>query len=146
MQARRIIPTGTPSEADGAESLDAWGFRDSAFTVLPNGNVTLTGARYELSGVELPYLRPWIRRVMEIDLPPSNTHAASYPPEVPPPRDHLPFLHDLRRLLADDAISDDPLIRLRHGHGHTLEEMYAVRHGKLERVPDLVGYTSAAAP
>ena len=129
MQARRIIPTGTTSEADGAESLDAWGFRDSAFTVLPNG-------------VELPSLLPWIRRVMEIELPPSDTHAASYPPEVPPSRDHLPFLHDLRRLLADDAISDDPLIRLRHGHGHTLEEMYAVLHGKLERVPDLVGFPS----
>jgi alkyldihydroxyacetonephosphate synthase len=34
------------------------------------------------------------------------------------------------------------MLRLRHGHGHTLEEMYAIRHGRLERVPDLVVYPS----
>src|SRR5262245_34235782 len=138
MHARRIVPSEAPARDDGPESLDAWGFRDSAFTVLPNGNVTLTGARYELSGVELPYLLPWIRRVMEIDLPPADTHGSGYPPDIPAARDNLPFPHELRGLLRDDAIRDDPELRLRHGHGHTLEEMYQVRHGRLERIPDLV--------
>ena len=143
MEARRFTPPPPTPEPDAAESLDAWGFRDSAFEVLPNGNVTLTGARYELSGVELPYLLPWVRKVMEIELPVDDIHPSQYPPDVPPPRQNLSFLHEIRSLLPDDAVTDDPLVRLRHGHGHTLEEMYAIRHGRLERVPDLVLYPSA---
>lgn len=142
MHGERFTPPPRALPVDGAESLDAWGFRDSAFTALPNGNVLLTGARYPLSGVELPYLLPWIRKVMEIELPVSDLHPSSYPPEVPSARDNLPFQNEIRELLPDDAVSDDPLIRLRHGHGHTLEEMYAIRYGRLERVPDLVVYPS----
>jgi alkyldihydroxyacetonephosphate synthase len=140
MHGHRFTPPPAPPEPTGAESLDAWGFRDSAFTVLPNGNVQLTGSRYELSGVELPYLLPWIRRVMAIDLPVADTHESSYPPEVPPSRPNLPFQSEIRGLLAEDAVSDDAMVRLRHGHGHTLEEMYSIRHGRLPRVPDLVLY------
>ena len=121
MHGHRFTPQPAPPEPTGAESLDAWGFRDSAFTVLPSGNVQLTGSRYELSGVELPYLLPWIRRVMAIELPVADTHESSYPPEVPPSRANLPFQSEIRGLLADDAISDDAMVRLRHGHGHTLE-------------------------
>ena len=33
-------------------------------------------------------------------------------------------------------------MRLRHGHGHTQEEMYQIKYGKLTRVPDLVVYPS----
>src|SRR5688500_5465877 len=95
---------------------------------------------YELSGVELPYLLPSIRRVMAFELPVADTHESHYPPEVPPSRANLPFQSEIRGLLADDAISDDAMVRLRHGHGHTLEEMYSIRHGRLERVPDLVVY------
>jgi alkyldihydroxyacetonephosphate synthase len=29
-------------------------------------------------------------------------------------------------------------VRLRHGHGHTQEDMWAIKHGALRRVPDLV--------
>ena len=142
---QRFTPPPPTPEPDAAESLDAWGFRDSAFEVLPNGNVILTGARYELSGVELPYLLPWVRKVMEIELPVADTHPSQYPPDVPPPHQNLPFLHEIRNLLPDDAVTDEPLIRLRHGHGHTLEEMYAIRHGRLDRVPDLVVYPGTEA-
>ncbi len=39
-------------------------------------------------------------------------------------------------------MSDEPRTRLRHGHGHTQEEIYALRHGRLARVPDLVVWPS----
>ena len=142
MDGDRFTPPHQPLATDGAESLDGWGFRDSAFEVLPNGNVMLTGDRYELSGVELPYLLPWVRKVMEIELPVADTHPSHYPSSIPEPRRHLPFLHEMGRLLAEDGMTEDPMVRLRHGHGHTLEEMYAIRHGRLERVPDLVVYPS----
>ncbi|HEV8355253.1 MAG TPA: FAD-binding oxidoreductase, partial [Gemmatimonadales bacterium] len=138
--SHRIVPAAPPPPAPGAEeeSRDVWGFRDSAFTVLPNGHVMLTGSRYPLSGAELPDLLPWIRRVMEVELPVADTHDPGYPPDVPSPRESPDFLREARAILPDQAISTDPLLRLRHGHGHTLEEMYAIKYGRLERVPDLV--------
>jgi len=142
MHDHRFTPQNQRLEPDGAESLDAWGFQDSAFTTLPNGNVLLTGTRYPLAGLELPYLLPWIRKVMEIELPIDDLHPTSYPPQIPAARANLPFQNEIRELLPEDAVSDEPLIRLRHGHGHTLEEMYAIRHGRLERVPDLVVFPS----
>ena len=35
-------------------------------------------------------------------------------------------------------VSRDARVRLRHGHGHTQEDMWAIKYGLLRRVPDLV--------
>ena len=136
----RIIPGARARGSGDEESLDVWGFRDSAFRVLPNGNVTFTGSRYPVSGIELPDLLPWMRRILGVDLPVGDTHDSHYPPDIPPARVNRDFLRELESLLPDDALSDDPEIRLRHGHGHTLQEMYLLKYGRLERVPDLVVY------
>ncbi len=134
----RIVPDPPLEDGANAESPDVWGFRDSAFTVLPNGNVLLTGSRYPLSGEELPDLLPWIRSVLGVELPVADTHASAYPPPVPPAQRNPEFESAIKALLSADAITDAPEVRLRHGHGHTLEEMYAIKYGSLERVPDLV--------
>jgi alkyldihydroxyacetonephosphate synthase len=134
----RIIPGDPPAPDETEESLDVWGFRDSGFRVLPNGHVVLTGSRYALSGVELPDLLPWIRSVMAVEFPATDTHDSAYPPDVPEPRQSHGFLRELSELLPAGAVSSDALVRLRHGHGHTLEEMYAIKYGRLDRVPDLV--------
>lgn len=136
----RITPGASPAHEGDEESLDVWGFRDSAFTVLPNGNVVLTGSRYALSGAELPDLLPWTSRVLDVHLEPDDTHDSGYPPDVPPPRESPLFAAELRSFLPDDSLSTDAMVRLRHGHGHTLEDMYAIKYGRLERVPDLVVY------
>ena len=80
----RIIPEARPHNAADSESLDVWGFRDSGFTVRPNGNVYVTGARYPISGLELPELLPWMRRVLGVALPLDDTHESQYPPAIPP--------------------------------------------------------------
>jgi alkyldihydroxyacetonephosphate synthase len=134
----RIIPGHSPRSPGDAESLDVWGFRDSAFRILPNGSVTLTGSRYPLSGTELPDLLPWMRGIFGVDFPIHDTHDSAYPPDIPLPRESPGFLREVRGFLPEHAVSTDPEIRLRHGHGHTLEEMYAIKYGRLERVPDLV--------
>ena len=141
----RITPGDPPPDDGDAISPDVWGFRDSGFAVLPNGSVTMTGSRYPLSGAELPDLLPWIKRVMDIEFPITDTHDSSYPPEVPAPRDNLGFLREIHSLLPEGAATQNPLVRLRHGHGHTLEEMYAIKYGRLERVPDLVVTPRTAA-
>src|SRR5438094_7534577 len=76
----RIIPNQSPRLPRDAESLDVWGFRDSGFRVLQNGSVILTGSRYALSGMELPDLLPWMRKIFGVDLPIHDTHDSAYPP------------------------------------------------------------------
>lgn len=142
MEAPRFTPTHSPPDPTAVERRDGWGFADTAFEVLPNGNVTLTGSRYTLSGLELPHLMPWIESVMQVKLPRGDTHEPSYPPQIPAPRPNAALSKALQAILPPDAITEDAKVRLRHGHGHTLEEMYAIRHGQLARVPDLVVYPS----
>ncbi|MEP6732396.1 MAG: FAD-binding oxidoreductase [bacterium] len=137
-ESSRIIPAPPAPDDDHAISPDVWGFRDTGFAILPNGNVTLTGSRYALSGAELPDLLPWVERQLGVAIPMSDTHDAAYPPEIPAARTNADFLRAAREILRADAISDDSLARLRHGHGHTLEAMYNIKYGTIERVPDLV--------
>jgi len=136
----RIVPAAPARLPDDEESLEVWGFRDSAFAILPNGSVRMSGSRYALSGLELPSLLPWMRRVLGVALDPADPHESSYPPAVPAPRIHPGFQREAADLLPPDGLSADPLVRLRHGHGHTLEEMYLLKYGGFERVPDLVLY------
>ncbi|HLG04876.1 MAG TPA: FAD-binding oxidoreductase, partial [Gemmatimonadales bacterium] len=134
-----------PDPAGEEESLDVWGFRGAGFELLANGSVILHGERYTGSGVELPDLLPWVRRILAADITPGDVHASSYPPDIPGPRLHPVFLQEAREALADGALSTDPELRLRHGHGHSLEEMYAVKYGRIERVPDLVVFPESEA-
>lgn len=138
----RIIPGAPPCHDGDEESPDVWGFRDSGFTTGPNGQVMLAGSRYALSGTELPDLLPWVRGVLGVDFDLEDTHDSAYPPEVPPPLENGAFLEEARSILHQGGLSADDEIRLRHGHGHTLDEMYAIKYGMLERVPDLVVYPS----
>ncbi|MCZ7617685.1 MAG: FAD-binding oxidoreductase [Myxococcota bacterium] len=76
---------------------------------------------------------------------PEDLNRSQYPPPIPEPRRHAGFVDELRKTLAEDQLSEDPELRLRHGHGHTQQEMYAIKYGQLERVPDLVVYPSEDA-
>ena len=134
----RIIPAPPVADDDQLISPDVWGFRDTAFTILPNGNVTLTGSRYALSGSELPDLLPWMKHAIGVEIPFTDTHDSQFPPPVPAPVEHAAFLCGVQKALPANAVTADPLVRLRHGHGHTLEAMYAIKYGQVERVPDLV--------
>ena len=135
----RIVPDPTPPPApEDAERYDGWGFADTAFTVLPSGEVELAGSRYTLSGAPLPSLLPWMRDTLGVELEPRDVNPPAYPPRIPDPAAPRPLLDALAAALPSDAISQDPRERLRHGHGHTQEEIYAIRHGGLPRVPDVV--------
>jgi alkyldihydroxyacetonephosphate synthase len=145
-----LIPTNSPKiikpeqlpapGPDEAESLDTWGFRDSRFGFSENGLVTVLGTRYELSGKELPRFLPWVREMLECDVSPKGVHQAHYPTSVPEPRIKPEFLAGLQKFLSPNQIDNDGEVRLRHGHGHTQEEMYAIKYTHLGRIPDLVVY------
>ncbi|HMO79331.1 MAG TPA: FAD-binding oxidoreductase [Pyrinomonadaceae bacterium] len=122
------------------ESLENWGFRDTSFAINENGNVTILGNRYELSGKELPRLLPWIRETLDIDPDINDRFEPRYPPEIPEPVDNADFVGSISDFLAPEQIERDADSRIRHGHGHTQEEMFAIKYGNLGRVPDLVVY------
>jgi alkyldihydroxyacetonephosphate synthase len=143
-ESSRITPPPPAPDDDHTISPDVWGFRDTGFTILPNGNVTLTGSRYALSGAELPDLIPWVKRQLGIDLSAGDTHVAAYPPQIPPAWENEDFVGAVRHILPDDAMTADPLVRLRHGHGHTLDAMYSIKYGCIDRVPDLVIYPATS--
>jgi alkyldihydroxyacetonephosphate synthase len=135
-----LTPEPLPPNANDAESLDVWGFQDSGFAINENGNVVMRGHRYELSGLELPRLLPWIRETLGIALDPKDVHPSSYPTYIAPPLENVPFQNEIKQFLKDDQITADGPIRLRHGHGQTQEEMFAIKYGSLARIPDLVIY------
>jgi alkyldihydroxyacetonephosphate synthase len=76
--------------------------------------------------------------VLGVDVDPAVANRPQYPTEIPAPRPAPDFTREIQAFLGPDQIVDDGEIRLRHGHGHTQAEMYAIKYGKLGRIPDLV--------
>lgn len=144
MEKRDLIyPEPIVIGEDEAECNKNWGFRDTAFAINERENVTIRGNRYELSGKELPRLLPWIRETLAIDLDASDVFASHYPPEIEPPVENAGFVSQIASFLKPDQIDREADSRIRHGHGHTQEEMFAIKYGKLGRVPDLVIYAES---
>ena len=135
-------PEPVPAEA---ESLDVWGFRDTHFDFSENGHVIIRGTRYELSGKELPRFLPWVRGVLECDVSPGNLNRPSYPTSIAEPHISAVCLDELQGFLNPNQLDTSGEIRLRHGHGHTQEEMYSIKYTMLGRIPDVVIYPETEA-
>ncbi len=132
----RIVPD--PPSHRGEERLDGWGFADSGFAIDAQGQVEFTGSRYAISGKKIPSLLPWAEGILGLRLDPRDRNAPHYPTTVPARIANEALERALAEKLPAERISTDARQRLRHGHGHTLEEMWAIKHGRLGRVPDLV--------
>jgi alkyldihydroxyacetonephosphate synthase len=141
-----IYPEAPPvPDASEQESSDVWGFRDTHFDFSQNGHVTIRGTRYDLSGKELPRFLPWVREMLECDVNPRDINRPGYPTAIPEPHICAEFLSDLNGFMAPNQLSTDGEVRLRHGHGHTQEEMYSIKYTKLGRIPDMVVYPETEA-
>jgi alkyldihydroxyacetonephosphate synthase len=134
----RIVPEPPEPGPAEAEARSVWGFADSGFAITAEGGLTFTGDRYPLSGQDLSSFLPWAEQVLGLEIDVADVHVSRYPPPIPDPIRHPDFERELAAGLRPDQIDDDPETRLRHGHGHTQEEMWAIKYDRLERVPDLV--------
>ena len=103
---------------------NGWGHESTRFVLNENGDVELTGARYAgaFSGGNrvFPALRPWVERVVGLDL---SDHSPPFaePPELAPPLMCNLFASEL----ASNGIElvTRGLARLQHSHGHSELEL-----------------------
>uniref|UniRef100_A0A4W4FG22 Alkylglycerone-phosphate synthase n=1 Tax=Electrophorus electricus TaxID=8005 RepID=A0A4W4FG22_ELEEL len=116
---------------------NGWGYSDSRFLFNKKGQGEFTGKRYRLSGMILPSLKDWFEATFGTSLqhktPATPTLNVS---AVPPPNLVEPFVEELK--VAGVAASHDPEGRVFRSHGHCLHEIFALREGRIGRVPDLV--------
>lgn len=139
-QEKLIYPEPVVITAEEEESFDNWGFRDTRFAFTDDGVATILGDRYELSGKLLTRLMPWVREVLEINVDPKDVHRSEYPAEIPESIENKAFTDAVGEFLSETQLDRDGENRLRHGHGHTQEEMFAIKHTRLGRIPDIVIY------
>jgi alkyldihydroxyacetonephosphate synthase len=142
--AKRIVPEPPLPRPSDSESLDVWGFSDSGFQVNEAGQVEFRGARYAISGQRIPSLLPWAEGILGLRLDPFDANPSQYPTPLPERVANAALERALAEQLPEARVSSDPRERLRHGHGHTLEDMWAVKHGRFARVPDLVVWPESA--
>ena len=135
------VPLRSTNKLDWFKN-NGWGYRDTEF-VLGNDNIVrLTGARYSICNKRLLAFKKWAEDELGLD---TNNQT--------PPQAKIPafasiinqaFLDDLKASLDTHAeFSLDDGQRIHHSHGHTLQEIYALRHGQFPRIVDLVIFVSS---
>lgn len=93
----------------------------------------LEGSRYENSGKVLPHFSKFLE---DLNLEFSSKATMNKTIQVDPPVSNPEFLKGLGYIFS----TQDSEERTFHSHGHTLQEMYAVKFGKIERCVDVVVY------
>ncbi|CAI4230594.1 unnamed protein product [Auanema sp. JU1783] len=116
---------------------NGWGYADSYFKLNEKGQVTFTGNKYEMSGDVLPHLRPWFESNLGIDLDYKTPSQRIEDFEIPAPQECVDDIHEHLRE-SNISFSNAPRIRLMRAHGHTVHDMLHLRHGKFNKMPDLV--------
>jgi alkyldihydroxyacetonephosphate synthase len=105
--------------------------------VNPRGQAEFNGKRYEIGGQEMPLMRGWMEQKVGLDLSlTSFSQPHPSPDEIPPPLRCPEFVEEIHNSCL--ALSDEGADRLLRGHGHTCHELFALRMGKIGRIPDLV--------
>ncbi|XP_056099977.1 alkyldihydroxyacetonephosphate synthase, peroxisomal-like, partial [Rhinichthys klamathensis goyatoka] len=133
--------TPVPKRRQEIMKWNGWGYSDSRFLFNKKGQAEFTGKRYRLSGLILPSLKDWFEGTFGASL----LHKSPATPTlnlsaVAPPKLSEPFMEDLKA--ASVSASHDPEDRVFRAHGHCLHEIFALREGRIGRVPDMVVWPS----
>ncbi|KAL8439758.1 hypothetical protein Efla_002660 [Eimeria flavescens] len=119
--------------------LNGWGFRDTYIQFLDSATLTITGNRYSLCGHRMQHWQDFTDSIEGLDLrdkSPAKEEVVVSPQRVV----NKAFLADLLQEAPKVEVSEEGFERLYHGHGHTCEEIFALRHGQIQRLPDVVLY------
>lgn len=116
---------------------NGWGYTDTKFVITKDNTLYLSGHRYSVSGVELPYLKDFVEKEMGINIDDKSPPQAQ-PKNFPESNMNQEFLRAIEGSYV--RVSFDGLERHNHAHGHTVAELWEVRYGKINRIPDAVIY------
>uniref|UniRef100_A0A672GC09 Alkylglycerone-phosphate synthase n=1 Tax=Salarias fasciatus TaxID=181472 RepID=A0A672GC09_SALFA len=118
---------------------NGWGYSDSRFLFNKKGQAEFTGKRYRLSGMIIPGLKDWFESTFGASLQhktPATVSPILNSSAVPPPTLNEALVEELKS--TSIPFSHDAEDRVFRAHGHCLHEIFALREGKLGRVPDMV--------
>lgn len=150
MRPEHLKREGTRCTGDASsESFGAWGYADSRFIVRVrrdgSRDVVMTGKRYNISGVPLPKLIPFLEEESQLRVNSVRTALPTLIDESFATESCLTACDfpKLCNIIGNETarVSTCPLHRARHGTGHTQEDMFLIRsEGGLEniRLPDAV--------
>lgn len=117
---------------------NGWGYKDSRFLLNNKVNqVAFSGDRYPIGNKVLPNFKSWVENTFGIDL---TFHFPAQPEikdsDIARPILNEHFMEKLRSL--DIEYSLEAQDRLFRAHGHTMREIFILRQGNFERIPDIV--------
>ncbi|TRY88835.1 hypothetical protein DNTS_016926 [Danionella cerebrum] len=139
--SRATPPEPVPRRRQEIMKWNGWGYNDSRFLYNKKGQAEFTGKRYRMSGLILPSLKDWMENTFGATLQHKSPATPSLDPSsVSPPNLNTLFLDDL--IAAGLPTSHDPEDRVFRSHGHCLHEIFALREGKVGKVPDAVVWPS----
>ncbi|XP_076331307.1 alkyldihydroxyacetonephosphate synthase, peroxisomal-like [Tachypleus tridentatus] len=117
---------------------NGWGYKDSKFYVDDKTrNICFVGDRYPIGNRVLPLFKSWVETTLGVDL---DVRHHSQPEisdkDLPDPIINEDFLTELNR--TGISFTTDGQDRLFRAHGHTMKEIFILREGRFDRIPDLV--------
>ena len=131
-----------PHHLESEEALGFWGYHDTGFILkrTPQGQnlVSMRGSRYELCGRPLTKLLPFIESELQISIDPLKEFSPFSPVWNTEINSRLSSTE--MKLLSENfhSTSFATLDRVRHGTGHSQEDIYLIRSGGSLRIPDAV--------
>ncbi len=118
--------------------MNGWGYHDTKITFDREKNYGfITGSRYTFSGSQMRDLQKFAESEVNLRVsepPVTNQETMT----VDPPFINEAFLAEIEGSYS--RLSFDPRERTTHSHGHTLLEVFTLKHGKFDRFVDCVIY------
>ncbi len=142
------LDTIDTSFSDGTEKLGFWGFIDSGFVAKTDGRgkpyVMMKGTRYALCGKRMKKILPFIESSLKVKINLSKEFTImhtrwSSEVESDITMTDKSHLHEI----VNGQLSFSTFDRLRHGTGHSQEDIFAIRNGEDIRIPDGVVWPSS---
>ncbi|XP_017885785.1 alkyldihydroxyacetonephosphate synthase [Ceratina calcarata] len=130
------VVSAVPKHRQKLLKWNGWGYQDSEFRLNEKTEVIeFTGNRYPIGNTKLPYFTQWVHEKFGVDLQKKTTNQP-LPENLPEPR----LSSELLEAVEDTEIerSLKGIDRLVRAHGHALKEVYLLKHGSFQRIPDIV--------
>lgn len=127
--------TTVPRKRQDVLKWNGWGYKDSRFFINEKNVIEFTGDRYPIGNHKLPYFTDWVKELFNLDFD-KKVKSQNVPKNFPEAIISPELLEAIGKLEIDYSL--EGIDRLVRAHGHTLREIFLLRHGSFQRIPDIV--------